>query len=527
MTKCKSLRTGIFLLLCCTILLGSCKRVAKEVGEDVIQKSSKKATKEMTATLGERLARNSDAILEAMTKNNPVMGKAFKKLKRSMRGELEDALVNDERLYRSLAPSRSTLDEFASFSENSTLAAKNVNVLKMFAKSKHSGSKMMDDIILEESNGALKFISKADNTVLGELRDGVMKISGTKSPLLSGELVPNSLYKISTERGETILCKVDDLGRVVNISAKGISSDEIEKCLIGNADFGPEIQKVIKEVKGRGEKIDFDCKFSHTDDLLEPQNVHVEMKNYGKTFIRRTVENSHVGRYIPVDVRKLADINPELDEYIKLLRRKGQRIDGNEFFKPDNLICEMQSNGKIRLSVKNSASVIEIDGDVIKAMPGSTLKNGQMNEFLNYFMPNKTYDIGDGAVIYKTGVVDGKPVVTSVEADYSKLAKLPQRGGRDSHVETLVRDGIPNTDGGHLVAWDVNGLNEAINQIPMSSSLNRGNEWKKIELQLSKSFDEGKTISTRQIISEDRKQVRYIAYIDGELAIDKVVTILE
>lgn len=56
--------------------------------------------------------------------------------------------------------------------------------------------------------------------------------------------------------------------------------------------------------------------------------------------------------------------------------------------------------------------------------------------------------------------------------------------------------GLPNDEGGHLIASIFDGPGERLNLVPMDANLNRG-EWKKMENVWASALKDGKTVSVR------------------------------
>ncbi len=516
----------IFVSIFIAIQISSCKKTAKkitkEVGEEVVDDAAKVGVKK----IGKNVAENFDVALKAMFKAHPGLEKAFNKMSKNIQKKLSEDLASDARLYKSFA--NTTLDDFAEFTAKSTKAADNINLIEMFSKSKRYDAADIMEIFVKDESGKMKFLRKSDNFPIAEYADGVIKLNDVlptgKNPLLKSELIPNTLYKITREDGGQILCKTNELGKMISYEAKNINPKQITSELIGNVNYGPEFDKVIKEAQGLAKEQPIDIKYTmrHSDDFMEPRYIKVEVTSKNKQLVSKSIENSNWGKFTRTELKNLRKLNPEIDDYIKYLKKES--APGSSFFKDEDLILETASNGNIRLSVKNSASVMEIDGDIIKVVPGSTVNRGQMNEFMNYLLPNKTYSIADGTTIYKT---NAKGEVFEVISDRNELLKLPKRSGTNSHIQSSVRDGIQGVDGGHLIARNTNGPNEFINQVPMLEEINQHGRWRELERIEEDALNAGKKVlSKREIISRNPTAIKFISIIDGETVTDEIVRVL-
>ena len=513
---------SIFIAVQISSCKNAAKKVVKEVGEEVADDAAKAGAKK----LGKSVAGNFEVALKAMFKSHPGFEKAFNKMSKNMQRKLSEDLATDTRLYKSFA--NNTLDDFAEFTAKSTKAADDINLVEMFSKSKRYDATDIMEIFVKDESGKMKFLRKSDNFPIAEYMDGVIKLNDVlptgKNPLLKSELIPNTLYKITREDGGQILCKTNELGRMMSYEAKNIDPKHLTTELIGNINYGPEFERVVKEAKrlAKGQPIDIKYTMRHSDDFMEPKYIKVEAYSKNKQLVSKTIENSNWGKFTRTELKNLRKINPEIDDYIKYLKKNSGP--GSNFFKDEDLILETATNGNIRLSVKNSASVMEIDGDVIKVVPGSTVDRGQMNEFMNYLLPNKTYSIADGTTIYRT---NDKGEVFEVISDRNELLKLPERNKPHNDIQKSVRDGMQGVNGGHLIARHTNGPNEVINQVPMLEEINQSGRWRDLEKTEERALKAGKkVVSKRQILSRNPTTIKFISIIDGETVTDEIVKVL-
>lgn len=143
---------------------------------------------------------------------------------------------------------------------------------------------------------------------------------------------------------------------------------------------------------------------------------------------------------------------------------------------------------KSRLSEFNIDTTI-IEGDCVICNAGGLETDGHLNEFINdycFAMPSKRYLV-DGAFIYNTDSF-GR---TKSTIEYLNSAPKRKRGGHDSKEFvkiTASKDGKATDDGGHIVAHNVQGPNEAINIVPMDSSFNKTGDWRSMENMIRDAF---------------------------------------
>lgn len=121
------------------------------------------------------------------------------------------------------------------------------------------------------------------------------------------------------------------------------------------------------------------------------------------------------------------------------------------------------------------------DGDCVICNAGGFATDGHLNEFINecIAMPSIRYYI-DGAFVFMTDSL-GR---TKSTIENLNSAPKRKRGGHDSKefVKIKIRkDGKATDDGGHIVAHNVQGPNEAINIVPMDSSFNKTGDWRSME----------------------------------------------
>lgn len=225
--------------------------------------------------------------------------------------------------------------------------------------------------------------------------------------------------------------------------------------------------------------------------------------------------------------------NPDIAKVIERFEKDGKGSNlGKNMYKVSVL-----DDGSVRvdaLSKSNTYCSIIVNKDKVIASSGGfkNTKDGGMNEFLNYLMPNKTYVVNECAE-YRT---DKLGRVVSAYADRTKMYANPNKvnSGRYAAVQEQVvkdLDGNRNTDdGGHIFSNNVNGSNSLINQVPMDKEINEHGAWRKFEVEEEKYIKEGRDVkSYRQIIykgsSKRPDAIRVKLVVDGKTTTEKMIKV--
>lgn len=131
------------------------------------------------------------------------------------------------------------------------------------------------------------------------------------------------------------------------------------------------------------------------------------------------------------------------------------------------------------------------------------------------------YIVDDGAFVYKTDKY-GRVVETSADLQKSsKVKRNPKRGSQA--YNSRAKGGRQDDDGGHLLAHEFNGPEEAINVVPMNSNFNKGGEWRRLEESLKELMDSGKDVKIKQHIKYTATLQRPFA-IEVDVIVEGVVT---
>lgn len=301
-------------------LFASCKNAGKELMEKVSKESAEKVAKAVATetsektlkTLTKKELRDLDwnTLLKLIKKENLNLAEALTKIDGGLQKEIGKAVTKDYEFYTALISSHSLLDEFVVFSEKAPKAAKDINLLKFFAKGRDMERRFgvpnsVSSLTLTEDMGVIKFLNKADNKVIGEYRDGIVLLKEElqvnsdlldKNSILKKTLIPNSAYKIKGSKGLSYLYHVDDLGRFSKIETKGINADQLLSNIVyakENLKLGNDWSSLLKKVRqtSKGNDIDATLVFKYADDGTTPLAVKADIYANNKKIVSQSFEN--------------------------------------------------------------------------------------------------------------------------------------------------------------------------------------------------------------------------------------------
>lgn len=306
----------------------SCKKLGRETTEIITKETTERAAKEtvelaskgvakgtterMLKTLTKKELRSLDwsKLLRLIRKENINLAEALSKLDGSFQKKIVKAIQGDYEFYSALVSSNTVVDEFSVFTKNAPLAANNINVFKYFVKSRDLERRFgvqnaMGNLSIKEEAGIFKFFRSSDNSVIAEMREGVLLLKepykvGSEiidnNSILKKNLIPNAVYKIKGANGLTYLYHVDDLGRFSKIEAKGVSAKELSSNVIyikENFNLGSNWNAKLKQVSqtSKGSDIDATLIFKYVDDGTTPSTVKADIKAHNKKIISESFEN--------------------------------------------------------------------------------------------------------------------------------------------------------------------------------------------------------------------------------------------
>ena len=146
-------------------------------------------------------------------------------------------------------------------------------------------------------------------------------------------------------------------------------------------------------------------------------------------------------------------------------------------------------NGSRRLLTKDGEVVVQAqDGSIYKELNFSSGEKGGWNKSLNKPESNAIYNV-DGNKVYRADS-DGR--VDYVEANLSLVSK-----DRNGYQQCKAGNcGLPDDEGGHLIASIFDGPGERLNLVPMNANLNKG-AWKSMENEWANALKNGKSVKVK------------------------------
>ena len=517
----------IFLAVCFGVsCFSSCKKMAKsftkEIASETVEKSTKQVGEEVVYGVGEKTIKKMDVdeLIEFIRKNNGPLANSFEKLDKSVQKNIKKAIDEDVNFLNHLLCSNTLLDDFGSLVKNAPKVSKDINLLKLYAKStfdahRYGKKNLFKDVFIKETDGFIIFVNKADNSELARLRDGIIEFGSkesdvhqlTKLYIYDCNLLPNSVYKLKNKSDVSYLFNIDNLGRIHNIKYSGdlISlSKDLKECPVVSFDKGWD--EFVENAYKTEKKVNYSITFDYDERNTIPDYIHIKSQKGDK--ISKTFRNLYSQSIAKVVVRKegkealeyLTEHNPELKELIeKIIRNPRTKTDWDKF------VVEVSEDGKIFLSHREwPNSIVEIDGNIVRAVAGAKNPkvydgvNYALNEFLSHRLPNKTYIVDD----YMTIVTDELGRVKETTAVFGK-SKIIQRNRGNLPEQTRIVESqggvVGKDDGGHLIQMGMGGPNELINQVPMNGQMNKGGIWRKVEqFEIEQGWEQGKKVITKR-----------------------------
>jgi hypothetical protein len=293
--------TGLLSLL----LVSSCKKIAKETSEEILEKGTKSISKEFTEESLEKISKKELKTItwgdfyKVIAKKMPGLAKSLDGLDKNVRVIFEKYLKKDFRFFKGLTSSNTILDECALYSKQAPKLMKDPNFMRMYVKAnilRNEGRNcIINNLVAKEEGGFVKFYSKATNRLIAEYRDGI--VNTFDKNILSQELIPNACYTIKGANGKKCSYFIDDLGRISSIEGKNMSPEEVASEIVNftkKNDFGKTWDGALAKLKQSSSKDDINvkCQFSYSnDDELVPKYAHVETDIKGKKKVSSSYEN--------------------------------------------------------------------------------------------------------------------------------------------------------------------------------------------------------------------------------------------
>jgi len=310
----------IVLIIFCPLIMSSCKKSGKEIVEKIATETTEKTAKGIAKetsektlkTLTKKELRSIDwkDLMKLIKKENINLADALSHLDGSFQRKIGKAIQSDYDFYSALISSNRLIDEFSQFTKNAPKATDNIYIFKYFAKCRDLERRFgvyntLGNIGIKDEMCVIKFFNEADNTVIGEFRDGIFQIKEpfsagknllVQNSILKQTLIPNAVYRIKGTNGVTYLYHVDDLGRFSKIEATGIDANELLTNVVlakENLNLGADWTKKLRTVRqtSKGNDIDATIILKYTDDETTPLAVKADIKANNKQIISESFEN--------------------------------------------------------------------------------------------------------------------------------------------------------------------------------------------------------------------------------------------
>lgn len=453
----------IVLIILCPLIVSSCKKSGKEIVEKITTETTEKTAKGITKeasektlkTLTKKELRSIDwkDLMNLIRKENINLADALSRLDGSFQRKIGKAIQSDYDFYSAFISSNSLLDEFSLFTKNAPKAADNIYIFKYFAKCRdlerrfgvHSA---LGNIEIKEEMGVIKFFNKADNTVIGEFRDGIFQIKEPfnagknllgQNSILKKTLIPNAVYKIKGTNGMTYLYHIDDLGRFSKIEATGIDANELLSNVVlakENLNLGTDWSKKIRTVRqtSKGNDIDATIILKYADDGTTPLAVKADIKANNKQVISESFENLD---YVAKNAYTTAENSSLLKKFASKTGLSTKKMADllEEMGQDEELAKLIHSNPELNirrwLNTRNHVD----KSKVARTANGRMVPNGQVYAGNVYYF-NPHLNSGLMARLKKYGTINLKKFGSLTYDDLIKLDKL-------------YPDGVPFTKKGY------------------------------------------------------------------------------
>ena len=470
-------------------------------------------------------------------KEHPSIHSSFTKFDDGFQKEVLQSIKTNPKLLDDMLSRKSLIDEFVEATSKTPLLAENVSFFSHFI----THPQFAADLVLKQTDNAVDFLSKTDGKLLAKYKDGILDIAEPfakdgrtfSNIILTGDFIPNTLYKVRGHLGSSYRIQTDALGNIVTADMKRVKPEDVSANLLkrnANIDLGPTWTSSFNRIKQASKQGDVDVSlhFFYTEGNPNPRSVKVTAQKGGKSIVDKLFENrkhivkSNVSSSVAESSTKFYKDSgePLTEAIIRDATKQHAGFDNiinaifkeNSYLKIKDFIIKKGPRGGDMITHKSSPRIsMEIKGDMVYASSGSHVNTNGLNDFLNYLLPNKTYVIDD-CFQFKT---DGVGNVVEAIADRTKAKNLPKRTTPHGPTQGRVSGkGLPGDQSGHLFARHTNGPNEAINQVPMEAHFNMHGEWRDLEKIEEKALSEGKkVISRRKLIYDNPKSGRPSAII--------------
>jgi len=335
---------NIILIVLLLGFVSSCAKIAKNTSKEVAKESAEKVVKETAENVSESALRgfSRDAlrkmkwkdILKSIKKEHINFGSDLERLDGTLQRGIEKTIHEDPSFLEKMLACKPSTDEFKVLTKDAPKLAENINFYKMFVNAKSSGRKTFDGLTLKNEGSLVKIFDSKGNKI-AQVKDGIVTLNPLKkgekifsdNSILNRELLPNSIYKIKGENGVQYLYKIDGVGRISNIEAKGLTSEELMTNVINrnhDAIFDEDGEQIFKNLKQtyKGNDLNVSYRLDYTDGLEQPKYAHLDIKSQNKTLVSKTLKVQEI------DFSDFISKNLSREERIKIMRDAKFPTDG-------------------------------------------------------------------------------------------------------------------------------------------------------------------------------------------------------
>lgn len=289
---------------------GGCKKAGKGLSEKIIKESveessemiSKRVGKSSLNELGEKVIKglDYDNFIVLLKRDFPIIYTSFDQFDKGFQKDFVKIINKTPRTLDLLLSSKTLLDEFVVATAKTPSLGKNVSFFTYYIAHPQFAS----DIIFNQTDNAIEFLSKANKKALAKYKDGVLEVVESfakdgrsfSNQLLRGELLPNTLYKVRGQMGTLYQLQTDAIGNVVAAQGKNIMPEDlVTNILRRNSDvnLGRSWLTSYKKLKqfSSGADLDVSIRFNYVGNNPNPSSVKVIAKKGNKEVVNELFEN--------------------------------------------------------------------------------------------------------------------------------------------------------------------------------------------------------------------------------------------
>ena len=201
------------------------------------------------------------------------------------------------------------------------------------------------------------------------------------------------------------------------------------------------------------------------------------------------------------EILNLSEIRPDVYQYVLGIKN---RLSNNQYSSSIRAYLSQEDEivlvGKDDRSRQESNYALIREKKYIYCWAGNARNDGHLNEFINNcdgYIPNSKYHVEN-----VTFITNSFGFVENVYEHHTTKRHTDRNEQRGAYTKVIkIKGGLPNDVGGHIVAHSIDGPSEAINILPMNSSFNNCDEWKKMESEFLSEYQNDRDFFVKRHIS--------------------------